>query len=304
MLDHNPCRRWLSGRWCRVQHLIQPHSAVDHMQLSIFQKENKLCFSSLPLLPVTSAGGAVAAVIMWGWRFIDLYWVSRWAQAHYTALCCSDKAGDWHQWPTQHSRQTHPPPVTYLTMQSQREIMAPKRFLTNKPNRKNSNNVRAHFVRVSGHKEIGSSDVSVNKDGQIGPHTAFVGVCVCVCVQSKDAHDGVTHYVSHYEGNRVTRWLRIVKMEEISPSCQPINYKLDTLWTAAKRIYHNAWNPGRANEWFPRKPTGDGCFGERFSTSTAAATIFSSQCNLIIWCKRPILQRRLFFRFHFSQMNW
>lgn len=119
----SPCRRWLSGCWCSVQRLIQPHSSVDHMQLSIFQKENKLCFSFFRSSDCY-VGGAVAAVIMWGWRFIDLYWVSRWAQAHYTALCCSDKAGDWHQWPTPHSRQAHPPPVTYLTMQSQRKIMA------------------------------------------------------------------------------------------------------------------------------------------------------------------------------------
>lgn len=100
-----------------------------------------------------------------------------------------------------------------------------------------------------------------------------------VCAIQRCTHDGVTHYVSNYEENRVTWWLRIVRMEEISPSRHPINYKLDTLWSLAKRIYHNAWNPGSTNEWFPRKPTGDVCSPARVLTSTTATTIFSTQCK-------------------------
>ena len=42
------------------------------------------------------------------WHATVLYWVSSWAEAHYAALCCYDKAGGWNQWST--ARQTCPSP--------------------------------------------------------------------------------------------------------------------------------------------------------------------------------------------------
>lgn len=62
-------------------------STTCSYSLFLKKEEQALISRSLSLSAACYIGGAVAAVIMWGWRSIDLYWVSRWEQAPpYVAL--------------------------------------------------------------------------------------------------------------------------------------------------------------------------------------------------------------------------
>lgn len=95
-------------------------------------------------------------------------------------------------------------------------------------------------------------------------------------VLAKDRHDGVIHYRSNYQQNRQIWWLRIVRVEQIPPSCQPIKLQIRNIVIPGKNIYHNAWNPKSGNEWFPGKPIRDVCARDKILTSTSATTTFST----------------------------
>lgn len=163
------CERWSSDSWSSVQRLIQhtrPHAALyspkAEQALLLFFAGVLFC---LLRRWCRSSRGHVGLAF------------------HWLVLGVSLGAGTLHRlmllWqsrrltPVTRTADRPIPPVTYLTMQSQREIMAPKRLLTNKSNQKTWNGRKEKVAkstfckqcRARGQKEIAGSDVSVTKYG-------------------------------------------------------------------------------------------------------------------------------------------
>lgn len=97
------------------------HSIIlRHMQISSLLDFHECIFPEGTLRTMTAvlkmsslkAGGQEIDFKKWG---VVIYWVSKWVKAHYTALCCYDKAGGWKT-----SRHAHPP-TCELTAQCHQE---------------------------------------------------------------------------------------------------------------------------------------------------------------------------------------